>query len=558
MVTLIGVALTAASLFSLYRVNEFFMVEIPRRGGTLTEGLVGLPRFVNPLLATSETDRDMTALVYSGLMKASPEGGLIPDLAESYSISDDGLTYGFILKEKAEFHDGSPVTADDVVFTIEKAQDPNLKSPRRPNWEGVKVKKISEREISLQLKQPYAPLLENATLGILPKHIWSGVDDEEFQFSGFNVIPVGSGPYKIKSMERNPSGIPTLYRLAAFDRYPLRRPFIKNLVMRFFSNVTALREAYKNGSVESLSSISPAEAESIASAGGRIEQTSLPRVFAVFFNQNQAPLFANREVRLALTEATDKEAIVQSVLGGYGAALEGPIPKGLVPEEATAAPESAGKPEGESERIAAAKKILESAKWQWNADKKLYEKKNKKETFALAFSISTSNAPELQAAAMMLQDMWQKIGAKVEVKIFDIGELNQNVIRTRKYDTLLFGEIIGRDLDLFAFWDSSQRNDPGLNVALYTNGKADKLLEEGRTLTDSAKRFEKYREFEAEVKKDAPAVFLYSPNFLYAVPKNLQGFRLGKITSASERFLSIPEWYLETEKVWKIFAVIKK
>lgn len=544
--------LAISSLSLLSRVNQSFMVEIPASGGTITEGLIGLPHFINPVLAISDADRDLTALTYSGLLRATPDGTLVSDLAESYTISPDGLTYDFVLKPKITFHDNAPITADDIVFTVEKAQNPSVKSPKRPNWEGVMAEKVNSREVKLTLKQPYSPFLENATLGILPKHLWENVSEEEFPFSELNIEPVGSGPYKLKSVERNSSGIPIDYKLESFNGYNGGKIFIKNLITRFYQNSRDMVAAYENGSISSMASLSPQQALAVKTLGGRIERTPLPRIFAVFFNQNHAPVLANKEVRQALEEAVDKEAIVQNVLGGEGIAIDSPIPPGLL--EKSPATETETSLQSGDERVSAAKKILEDAKWKLNGDTGIYEKKNKKETVELAFSMSTSNAPELKAAAAMLRDMWQQIGVKVDIKIFEIGELNQNVIRTRKYDALLFGEIIGRDLDLFAFWHSSQRNDPGLNIALYTNAKVDKLLDDARTTSDDSARLEKYLTLEKEIRNDVPAIFIYSPDFLYVVPKNLHGFTLGHITVPAERFLGLEKWYLETERVWKIFA----
>lgn len=548
------IVLVLASGSALYKLNQEFLVEIPSSGGTLTEGVVGLPRFINPILAISDVDRDLTALIYSGLLRATPEGTLLPDLAESYSISPDGLTYTFVLKPNLIFHDKTPITADDIVFTIEKAQDPSLKSPKRPNWEGVSVTKVDDRQIKMVLKQPYSPFVENLTMGILPKHIWSNVGSEEFQFGQFNIEPVGSGPYKLKSISRNSSGIPVYYHLEAFDSYTFGKPLINDVIVKFFQNNGALSNAYENENVGSLTNISPQQANIIEGAGGRIERTPLPRVFAVFFNENHAPVLANKEVRQALEKATDKQALVLDVLKGEGIAIDSPIPPGLLLDKGKNSNGVNTDNQSESDRIAAAKKILENAMWKYNETKGVYEKKSKKEIVTLSFSISTSDAPELKAAAMMLKTMWEKIGAQVDVRISDIGELNQNVIRSRKYDALLFGEIVGRDLDLFAFWHSSQRNDPGLNIAMYTNSNVDKLLESARTLSDRDSRLDKYLLLEKEIKSDIPAIFLYSPDFLYVVPKQLQGFSLGHLTIPAERFLGIEKWYIETEKVWKIFA----
>ena len=182
------------------------------------------------------------------------------------------------------------------------------------------------------------------------------------------------------------------------------------------------------------------------------------------------------------------------------------------------------------------------------------EKKDKKEVLVLSFSLATGDAPELRAIAEKLKKDWEKIGAKVEVNIFETGNLNQNIIRPRKYDALLFGEIVGRDHDLYPFWHSSQRNDPGLNIASYVNSKADKLLEEARATSDIAVRNAKYTQFEMEIKQDTPAVFLYSPSFLYVLPKTVENVSIGNLTTTGDRFLTVNTWYIEKNNVWKLFT----
>lgn len=536
----------AGGLTLLFKVNQAFLVEIPREGGTLTEGIVGSPRFINPLLAISDADRDLVALIYSGLLKATPEGELVPDLAERYEISPDGLSYTFVLRDDVTFHDGETVTTQDILFTIERAKDPALKSPKRANWEGVQVEVVNEKEIRFLLRQPYSPFVENLTLGILPKHIWKDADAEQFSFSQYNIEPIGSGPYKIDKIKRNASGVPMYYYLSPFKDYALGKPFIANLVIRFYSSSRLLMDGFRNGDIQNVNSLSPAEARTFTDDDVRIESSPLPRIFGIFFNQNQAPVLANKEVRVALNKALDKQKIVDSVLYGYGTVIDGPIPEELLGKATTTEALTTG--------IEEARAHLEKNGWTRNEETGIYEKKSGKETHVLAFALSTSNTPELKNAATLAGEMWKELGANVEVKIFETGDLNQNVIRARKYDALLFGEIIGRDLDLFAFWHSSQRNDPGLNIALYTNIKADRLLEEARTISNKEERLAKYRAFEKEVATDVPALFTYSPDFLYIVPKNLKGFTMRNITVPPERFLGVHKWYLETEKVWKIFV----
>lgn len=533
----------------IWKVSDSFMIPVPASGGEITEGVIGAPRFINPLLAISDADRDIAALVYSGLLRGSSDGSLIPDLASKYDVSEDGRIYTFTIRDDAYFHNGDKVTADDVIFTILKAQDSALKSPKRANWEGVSVEKINDQEVKFTLKQAYSPFLENATLGILPKNVWKEAGSEQFSFSEFNVLPIGSGPYKINKVKKNSSGVPSYYELSSFKKFVLGAPYINKIIIRFYPNEEALFNAYKKKEIEGINAIPPDFAISLKNDGVRIESAPLPRIFGIFWNQNQANIFTDKAVRQALDILVDKDAIIEKVIHGYGVKIEGPIPKGGIGYESVQE-----KSLSAEERIEGAKKILTTGGWKFNDKTSRWEKKVKKETRVLEFSISTGEAPELKDAAQVVKENWAMAGIKVEVKVFETGDLNQNVIRPRKYDALLFGEIIGRDSDPFAFWHSSQRLDPGLNIALYTNIKADKLLEEARTTNDTAKRAEKYSLFQKEVRSDVPAIFLYSPEFIYVVPEKINGLEVGFITVPSERFLDVYKWFVETNKVWKIFA----
>lgn len=526
----------------LYQANKAFLVEVPDYGGSVTEGVVGSPRFINPLLAISDADRDLTSLVYSGLLKATADGGLRPDLAESYSISEDGLTYTFVLKDNAVFADGSTVSAEDIEFTISKAQDALLKSPRRSSWDGVRVEVIDPRTITFTLKQPYSPFIQNTTLGILPKHIWKNVDNESFPFSTFNTKPVGSGPYVVEGVTTNDAGLPVEYTLRSFKKYALGRPFIDTIVLKFYSNEKNLLNAFQNNDIESVNSISPANVGLLRTEGTTLYTPPLPRVFGVFFNQNEAPVFVNKEVRVALDMVLDKNQMIAEVLSGYGQAIDGPL-------HTNKAKVMEGTPE---EQIAAARAVLEKAGWVFN-ETGVYQKKTGKDTELLSFSISTSDAPELKALALSLQKRWQQLGAHVDVKIFEIGDLNQNIIRPRKYDSLLFGEVLGRDLDLYPFWHSSQRSDPGLNIALYTNSKADKILEDYRKAVDEGTKKDYIAKLETEIRADTPFIPLYAPYFIYITPSSIKNVTLGQPTISGERFLGVHEWYINTNNVWKFF-----
>lgn len=527
----------------LYSVNKSFLTEVPDYGGSLTEGVIGSPRFINPLLSSSDIDKDLTTLIYSGLLKINGKGELTPDLAESYGISEDGLTYIFKIKSNVYFQDGTKLTVDDVIFTVEKAQDSILKSPRESNWAGVKIEKIDENTVSFTLKQAYSPFIQSTTLGILPKHIWKDVSVEEFPFSQFNTKPIGSGPYKLDSISYSDSGLPKEYHLVAYNKYSLGKAFISKITIKSFQNEKEITDAFKNGDIESLHSISPKQLSNLKINNDDVLFSPLPRIFGVFFNQNVAGVLVYKEVRQALDIATNKQAIVDEVLDGYGQIIDSPVPLGTITTSTTT---------NSLNQTEKAKELLIKNGWKQNAGG-IFEKKEKKGTTKLSFGISTGNAPELKEAAMLLQSQWQMIGAEVEVKVFEIGDLNQNIIKPRKYDALLFGEIVGRDMDLYPFWHSSGRNSPGLNIALYTNVKADKYLESIRKTNDTGEQKTLLENFDKEIKSDVPAVFTYSPYFIYIIPKKVQNVDLGLLTNAGERFVDVSKWYIETNSVWEIF-----
>ncbi len=537
----------------LYILNAQLLVVIPSHGGSLREGVIGAPRFINPILAISDADLDLTSLVYSGLLRATPSGGYISDLASDYTISPDGTTYTFHIRPNATFQNGTPVTADDVVFTVQKTQNPELKSPKRANWVGVTVTAVDSHTVEFTLKAPYAPFIENLTMGILPKSLWQNISDDEFPFSNLNTSPIGSGPFKVSNITRTSSGIPSSYSLNAYSQYVLGAPYLNNITFTFYQNDDDLVTALKSGAVDSASGISPAALTGLK--GLNIDTSSLNRVFAVFFNQNQSVVLRDVSVRRALNNSIDRSALVQQVLNGYGTPLVGPVPPSVL-ETPDALPLTASSTL-QASLIEKAGKVLDAAGWTMGADgirgKTTGTGKTKK-TQPLEFSLATDNVPELRAAAQYIQNTWSQLGVKVNIQIYDQGDLSENVIRPRKYDALLFGEIIGRELDLFAFWDSSQRNDPGLNIAMYANSEADKVLGQLRQTSDDTKRISLYEQFDAQLKKDIPAVFLYAPDFVYIVPKDLHGVDLGFIETPSDRFLSAASWHTDTDQVWPPFA----
>lgn len=539
--------LTVSALALLVGANAAVSVEVPARGGSIREGMVGSPRFVNPILATSESDKSVTYLTYSGLMRA--EGGsFTPDLAASYTISEDGTTYTFTLRSDAVFHDGTPVTADDVVFTVQAAQNPDIKSPRRADWEGVTVVASDPRTVVFKLPHAYAPFLENTTLGILPKALWESTAPADFPFNSLNTKPIGSGPYRATRVETDETGAVTRYTLKSFKDFTLGEPHITTMTLRFYPNEEALLKDFRTGGIRAFAAATPSDDMDFGS-GTALLHSPLARVFGIFFNQSRQSALAESAVREALDAAVNKEELIDTVLAGYGVPLEGPVPPGIL-SEATSSTASATSSEESDDHTLKARSLLASAGWEFDEAENVWKKGGK----ILSLTLATADTPELAKSAEKVASDWRAAGVSVTVHVYPLAELNTTIIRPRAYDALLFGEVVGRTPDLFAFWHSSQRTDPGLNLALYTNSKTDALLSSARSETDEAERESLYRQFEGIVKEERPAVFLYAPELLYVVPTGLAGVELGPLSSPAERFFSAHEWYLNTERVWSVFA----
>lgn len=551
------ILLGLSALALLAGLNSSVSVTIPAAGGTLVEGEVGPARFINPILTLSQPDEDLSELVFSGLTRALP-GAIVPDLAESYTISEGGTTYTFSVRPDATFHDGTPVTADDVLFTVAAAQNPDIKSPRRADWEGVQISSPDPHTVIFKLARAYAPFIENTTLGILPKHIWQNISAEEFPFSPANTHPIGSGPYRVKSVSTDETGSATRYELVPFAKFALGKGYLKRIIFVFYPNQEAMLRAFDAHKIEGLAGITPLDLAGLTRTDFDFVRVALPRIFGVFFNQSHSPVLADSSVRAALDAAIDKQHIIDSVLQGYGANLDGPIPPGAIGLTAPATPIPYDKRVANANAASAsttlttlaARAILTRGGWTFDQTAEVWKKKK----LELSFTIATADEPELVATVNALAETWRAVGIKVTVQLYSLSELNTNVIRPRSYDAILFGEVVGRTADLFAFWHSSQRNDPGLNLALYTNLRVDSLLTQARATTNPQEREKLYTQFASAISKDDPAIFLYAPEFIYVIPTSMHGVELGALTTPSERFLNVYQWYTDTEEVWSIFA----
>ncbi len=536
---------SAFILLFLIQLSLGYTIKIASTGGVFTEGIVGTPRFINPVLAVTRADKDLTTLIYDGIMGLSKDGVLEPRLAESVTISEDGLIYNVILRKGTKFHDGAELTAHDVGFTVSRIQDPLLSSPLRANFDGVTIEEVGDYEINFILPEPYAPFIENLTFGILPQHTWKDAGSEEFPFSQHNSEPIGSGPYTIQEIIRSTSGIPETYILTANQNYFKDIPKIETIKLHFFPTDEKLIQAFSKGTIDSVVGVDAALISklNLDPETHHVERIPLPRTFAIFINQNKSPALRDLSARQALNLAVDRTALVQVALGGYGNPLATPIPVGFGTPHEIPAPD-----------FEKARDILKSGGWKLNAENQVWEKDIDGTITPLAFSIATVNNGMFEATAEFLRSSWEKLGAQVTIKQFEQSDLTQAVIRPRDYEALLFGTQLGRSLDYYSFWHSSQRNDPGLNIASYANITTDSILTEMRRNTNLEGRDSAIEKFATEIDTEVPAIFLFAPELLYVFPNTVANAMFTRVSEPFERFARVQDWYIETESVWPFFT----
>lgn len=523
----------------LNSVSSHFSVRVPTYGGTLTEGVLGTPRFITPILASSDIDQSLSKIIYSGLVRktATPDGygyEIIPDLAESYSISEDGKIYTFTIRPDAVFHDKKPVTADDVVFTIKSIQDTRLQSPQFANWYGITVQAVDERVVQITLPRAFSGFLESATIGIIPMHIWESFSTEEFLASNRNNIPVGSGPYRIKKIIRDKNGIPSAYVLKYFKKFTLQKPYIDKIIMELYPNEETLLSAYQKKSFDILGNIRPYE---LTKDNTKYTLTApLPRMFGLFFNEASNPIFKDGVVKNAINQVINKQEIVQSVFQEHAEVINHAFPE----LKQTALTEPV-----ETNTII---ESLEQANWKIDPETGIRKKNN----VPLSFTISTADTTELKYTAQIIQNQLKTIGIKTDIQVLQLGELENSVIKSRTFDALLFGQFIRNDADLFAFWHSSQKTDPGLNITGFSTKKLDGLIEQLFVAHEPEQRYELLNQIEQET-RTAPVIWIYQPYFIYALRKPVFGIQLQSLISKNDRFSNIYQWYIKTDTVWKFF-----
>ncbi|MEZ4104396.1 MAG: peptide ABC transporter substrate-binding protein [Candidatus Paceibacterota bacterium] len=532
-------------LFAL-SLNDKYSVIIPTSGGSLTEGIVGIPRFVNPALAITRADQDVTSLIYEGLLRIGQNGELEPALAKNVTVSENGLIYDIELRQDIFFHDGTPITVEDVVFTIDLIKNPDLKSPLRGNWTDTVIEPINDNELKIILKEPYSPFIENLTVGIMPSHVWGDLLIEQLPFSQYNTEPIGSGPFAITSISRDESGLIKTYTLKP-NQYSDTKANLNEIKLRFFQNEKSLSSALQNNEITSTVYLPTSELAKLEPDKFQVISRPLPRIFGIFFNQNRSTALRDKAAREALNLTIDRQLIIAETLDGYGVPTLRPV---LFKENTLESNDT--DLTNSSSTLEQATEVLKAGGWNKN-DSGVWEKEIDKSVETLSVTIKTSNSELFNKTANLIAKNWRELGVEVQVEQYEQAGLVQSVIRSRDFQALLFGVDMNRTQDLYPFWHSSQKDDPGLNVSQYTNVSVDDLLEKIRTTTDAFERQEIMLEVNDTITKEVPAIFLFAPEVNYVVSKDINIDMIDNLGKPSDRFTNIAKWHAKTETLWPIF-----
>lgn len=529
----------------LYVVSNRAFAYRPARGGEAIEAVVGIPATLNPLLATQDVELDVARLVHAGLTRPGDDGRIGRDLADRWTISEDGRVFTFHLRDDAMWHDGQPVTSDDVVFTARMAVDPAVATERNPlatAWSLATVRAIDARNVEFTLEAPYAPFLDATMLGLLPAHVFAGVPAAEIhRHPASTQAPIGAGPWRLDQ----PGGLSAeRIRLVRFDEHweaTDRKPLLDALELRLFHSLADAVEALGRREVQLMGQV-PGEA--LVRLGDDVTQVNAVRSgYTVVFLNPSKVLFADPRIRHALSIALNRAGIVQSpeLLAGQGVVAASPIAPGSWAHDPTVLP-SAYDPD-EAERI------LTASGWVDSDGDGIRDRDGQ----PLRFTLDVFDEPLLMAIARRIEADWGRLGIGVEVR----GQSQPNMVTAltgHAYAAALYS-VTGRQLydpDPYPLWHSSQI-EGGQNLAGFANPRADEIMVALRQTSraDISTRKALYAAFQRLFADEEPALMIYHPVYSIAkVSPTLGGVQLPPIVvEPADRYRTSSDWFVKTERI---------
>lgn len=524
--------------------RDQFEKEVYVPGGIFNEGIIGTYTNSNPIYATSAVDASVSKLVFAGLFKYDGENKLVPDLAESIEVDQAETKYTVKLKDNLYWHDGQPLTADDVAFTFNTIKNPDTKSYLLSSWQGVTVEAKDKKTVVFTLKDTLSSFPHSLTTGLIPEHVISKINPEQLRSNDFNSIkPIGAGPFKFDVVqvekdkdEGNNEIKKQQVGLVANDGYNGGKPKLNKYIIKTYKDQPELLEAYREKKVNSISGffVPPVDIENDA----KTVEFSVPLTgeVMVFFKTSEGVL-SDSNVRKALVLASNPKDVISSISYPLKS-VDGP----LLSTHAGYNKAYAQK----TDDITQAKALLDQAGWVLNPQTGLRTKDNK----PLKFQLAAEDTEEYRDVTETLKKQWKELGVELDVKLQDEDEL-KTTVSSHNYDSLLYAISIGADPDVFAYWHSTQadpRSKTRLNFSEYKSVAADESLVAGRSRSDPAIRAIKYKPFLENWQKDNPALALYQPRFVLVMRKPFDGFVNTGVVAPIDRYSDVENWAIRQEK----------
>jgi len=523
------------------------------------EGVLGRPVSVSPLSARTQADRDLVALVYAGLVRNGPSGTLVPDLAERWSVDATGVIWTFQLRDDAFWHDGEPVTAEDVAFTIGVLQDPSYSGPGAGSWNEVRVQTDGDRLVTFTLATPLGGFLQAATQPIAPAHLLSGVPVDGLADLSFGRQPIGSGPFAVASltddaadlipaatlfapegpsMDPGPLATDSLATPRPVDRPTRPIPYLTGIEFRFFDDPETLADAYRAGTVDAASGLAPHLGRELAATNGsRTLRYPGSTLTAVLLNLRPGhPEFSNPAVRTALLAAIDRPTIIDEAFAMVAGSATGPIPPASTMFDPTADPPVAYDPD-------AATAALKAAGWTSAADGWHLPAATTALTIELLSADEASNPAAFRAAVAVARD-WTALGLTVTHVALPPGKFVTGRLSTGEFSAAVADVTVGLDPDLYPLLASSQTLTGGSNVIGLQDPALDGLLAAARGPGTEAARRTAYSNLQKQLATGRYVLPLAFADESIVIRDTVEGPSGRQVADPAERFWDVLTWRL--------------
>lgn len=522
-------ALTAVVALSRNREGGGASPVVPT-GASYSEAVVGTWQRVNPLIAATEVDRDLVALVFAGLVTLGPDATVRPGLADLPLVGENGRDLTFHLKPNLRWSDGAPLTSADVAFTIGLLRAPGFRGDPAlaEAWSAVEVTAPDAETVILRLPYANAPFLARwATIGIVPRHVLEGASAQGLVDHPFNSRPIGAGPYIVRSLTSQEA------RLVPNPQYRGTEPAIGSLRLRFFSDHAAALRAFTGREVDGYLAAQPLTGQETAEIAERrpARLVELDRSVAlIFYLNNDLTLFEDPSVRRSVALAIDRSAL--ALYGHRAGAAETGSP--VTPGTWAYAAEF----DVHERNLQEARRLLLAAGWQPHPTTEVLTREGSE----FRFTIRTDDDPVRLAVAAQVAEQLQALGIRASVVSTPFGVLLRDFLQERKYEAAIVAWDQGPDPDPYDGWHSSQMGSAGLNLANFSDPVSDELIGLGRTRYEGAVRADAYRQFQDRWQEMAPSVVLGYTSVTYVIAEDVRPRLPEVLFSLAGRFSAIEDW----------------